>query len=645
MYPLFNARCDRGEVMSSVKSNIRHEKQGSVVPLPSATYYNETVTNNKKVASVDEKERCGTLRIGLFFDGTGNDHRSAAKFSNVKKLFDIYPNPIDPDSDTPIINKPKKYEGDITGFPFVQAVYIRGVGSRSKDVYDESLARYKNDLDSAKVTLESQRENLKDAFRKKRGKKQNIKDNIELLENKIKKMEENPDEYIKAEKLKWHNDDYYRGLYETYAGGGLGAGGIARLQGMLYYIDLAIKEYYKEKQKMSKSGKGSYPKNLEFDIFGFSRGAAEARHFVNVLKQEGDWWSIDQHYEKKHVNITSLNIFDTVGSFGVPGKDVDPGFSYHIDPTWISGGITHFIADDEYRYNFDGQFLGSNNTDYPQDTPQEFVVLGAHSDVGGGYTKAMEHGRTNNDLAKVYLNMMYDRCVGYGVPLMMKPDNEAWTVPESIKNLVVYFNKKYDKYGKNLKTAHKRLREWQRAKGTKYHMSDVILSPQKRFRMNHPRPLLKRHSFFPVTGSIADALTASADDVAKKYIFDVKRILKSEKEYVEFVKKSNELYNTYIHVSSDDGVAMGTQKAYAGIPHRTYFTPKKEEMSKLTKQTEILRQRAIEDNCLPTAISKVNIFKTVGQCIAGAGGTYIGSANQTFIKLRGIKLQSDKRGK
>ncbi len=598
----------------------------------------------KEVGDIGEEKRCGILRMGLFFDGTGNDHREAAKFSNVKKLFDVYPNPINPDSDTPLINKPKKHKDDITGFPFVQAAYIRGVGSRSKDVYDESLARYKNDLDGAKVRLEEQRKNLRKAFRRRGGNKQNIKDNIELLENKIKKMEENPNEYLKAEKLEWYNDDYYLGLYETYAGGGLGAGGIARLQGMLWYINLAIKEYYKEKQKMSKNGKGSYPKDLKFDIFGFSRGAAEARHFVNVLKQEGDWWSIDQPYEKIHVNITSLNIFDTVGSFGVPGKDVDPGFTYHISPTWISGGITHFIADDEYRYNFDGQFLGSNNTDYPQNTSQEFVVLGAHSDVGGGYTKAMEHGRTNNDLAKVYLNMMYDRCVGYGVPLMTKPSGADWKVHEDINELIAYFNKKYKDYGIKLKIAHKRLREWQRAKGTKYHMSDVMLSPGEHFRINNPRPLLQRHSFFPVMGSIADALTAGADDVAKKYIFGVRRILKSDREYVEFVKKSNELYNTYIHVSSDDSVAMGTQKAYAGIPHRTYFTPKKEEMSKLTKQTEVLRQRAIEENCLPNSIGKVNIFKTVGQCIAGAGGTYIGSANQTFSKLRGIKLKSDKRG-
>jgi hypothetical protein len=39
--------------------------------------------------------------------------------------------------------------------------------------------------------------------------------------------------------------------------------------------------------------------------------------------------------------------------------------------------------DDEYRYNFDGQFLGRNNTDYPEDTLQEFVVLGAHSGDNG----------------------------------------------------------------------------------------------------------------------------------------------------------------------------------------------------------------------------------------------------------------------
>ncbi|WP_238327108.1 DUF2235 domain-containing protein [Rodentibacter pneumotropicus] len=50
----------------------------------------------------------------------------------------------------------------------------------------------------------------------------------------------------------------------------------------------------------------------QIDVFGFSRGAAMARDFINSLANEG--------VKLKHT-IKFVGIFDTVGSFGYPGND------------------------------------------------------------------------------------------------------------------------------------------------------------------------------------------------------------------------------------------------------------------------------------------------------------------------------------
>ncbi len=70
----------------------------------------------------------------------------------------------------------------------------------------------------------------------------------------------------------------------------------------------------------------------EIDLFGFSRGAATARDFVNTFikdKVNKD----DENYGDVRFNF--IGLFDTVGSFGVPGNDIDmkpkDGFENEVD--------------------------------------------------------------------------------------------------------------------------------------------------------------------------------------------------------------------------------------------------------------------------------------------------------------------------
>jgi hypothetical protein len=132
---------------------------------------------------------------------------------------------------------------------------------------------------------------------------------------------------------------------------------------------------------------------LELDIFGFSRGAAAARHFANqVLKGEqgppGDLllpgkvklatgfdWQTD-------VAINFIGLFDTVAAiggwddWGNPGDAINGGVELYLAPD-SARQVVHLVARDEYRRNF-----ALNRVASPH---REIILPGAHSDLGGGY--------------------------------------------------------------------------------------------------------------------------------------------------------------------------------------------------------------------------------------------------------------------
>jgi hypothetical protein len=437
-------------------------------------------------------KREGTLRMGLFFDGTGNDATDEKKHSNIRKLFLVYPNNYDPD-----IGGQKDTKNP--HFPKIQSAYIRGVGS--KDASSEE-------------------------------------DNV--------------------------------------LGGAAGLGAKDRLEGMLFYIQRMI-EIYQEKKEC-------YPEFLELDIFGFSRGAAMARYFVNLLKQDkGSFYKIKYKYDAKNLKIRTLNLFDTVGSMGVAGKDYDPGFTYHIDESHISDAITHFVANDEYRYNFDGQFIASNNRDYPTDKiskkTHEYILLGAHSDIGGGYSKE-EHQVKNNDLPKVSLNKMYERCVSVEVPFLEIPSGEdfkAWEVPIELKIDIDYFEGLYkDPKYPDLKKAHKKLREWQANNNDKFILGDREINKKRQTYIN-----LQMQRFMRKPKN---------EEIYSKIELELVQIFgNSWSLYNEFVNKSNAFHDKYVHISHGTGFGMGSEEEGNKL-HRIYFIPQRENMRALANQTnEMLR--------------------------------------------------------
>jgi uncharacterized protein (DUF2235 family) len=123
-------------------------------------------------------------------------------------------------------------------------------------------------------------------------------------------------------------------------------------------------------------------------IAGFSRGATAARAFANKLERHGipDLSSTQtdgrhaRHFETPRIGVMIL--FDTVGSVGIPGNNINPGLDLSIPAS--AENVLHLTARDEKRWAFP---LSSaiDPTRPDDDRITEIELPGAHSDVGGSY--------------------------------------------------------------------------------------------------------------------------------------------------------------------------------------------------------------------------------------------------------------------
>lgn len=131
-------------------------------------------------------------------------------------------------------------------------------------------------------------------------------------------------------------------------------------------------------------------KELQFDIFGFSRGAAAARHFANrVFSQDrGIITAIRSGLGDVEFSGTPggktrfLGIFDTVAAIGTPVNGLNPHSADTGDVNivlrpGVAEKVFHITAQHECRFNF---ALNSVKPAWP-----ELALPGVHSDIGGGY--------------------------------------------------------------------------------------------------------------------------------------------------------------------------------------------------------------------------------------------------------------------
>lgn len=160
---------------------------------------------------------------------------------------------------------------------------------------------------------------------------------------------------------------------------------------------------------------------IVFDVFGFSRGAAQARHFVNMInyglpdlsenKETVSLWDVklnpnllmarepySQHlggregstrrvvdlYPRSTIKtrVRFVGLYDSVGSFYWPGNDDEGDFNLNLKAE-SAQYVYHLTAGQEVREKFPLTSVKNGPS-----APAHFVELtgvGVHSDIGGGY--------------------------------------------------------------------------------------------------------------------------------------------------------------------------------------------------------------------------------------------------------------------
>lgn len=136
------------------------------------------------------------------------------------------------------------------------------------------------------------------------------------------------------------------------------------------------------------------------DAFGFSRGSAAARYFVNCLNR-GSFERVTSGFlmdgeptvlgrvVTPPVYVRFLGIFDSVAAIMTPEDGLEASDANNADVNMhLHDGSAertyHLVAGNEYRRNFASNSI-CNASGVPPTGGTEITLPGVHSDVGGGY--------------------------------------------------------------------------------------------------------------------------------------------------------------------------------------------------------------------------------------------------------------------
>ncbi|MFL0799239.1 MAG: DUF2235 domain-containing protein [Agarilytica sp.] len=355
-----------------------------------------------------------TLRISVFFDGTGNNRANikarkgegdSAAYETVKKQ--------DPGAQLPgqdpkhVGTSNASFENDYSNVSYLEegvkstdendyhtAIYVEGAGTQDlrkvSKQYEDDMRAYQEQLDIWNQTAMYASAPVLPPSKPKFNVDSGEGNGMATGETGI---------YAKMHSAVNEISDWYQGLLENE--------GIDPDQ---YYI---VK--------------------ISIDLFGFSRGAATARSFIHfIMKGEQTFYtkvktrSRGARSVKKIVPTSNLlmklsangldiaidalefgfvGVFDTVSSYVIALKsNVD---SLHLDAITHAKKVYHLAAAEEHRLCFSLTDISSAKK---KGTGEEYFLPGVHSDVGGGYREAraipefgsiLDHGWTMKALSKL----------------------------------------------------------------------------------------------------------------------------------------------------------------------------------------------------------------------------------------------------
>jgi RHS repeat-associated protein len=149
---------------------------------------------------------------------------------------------------------------------------------------------------------------------------------------------------------------------------------------------------------------GSLAQPLPIDILGYSRGAALARHFGNLINQHVDrglftYTDALRGLITACVDLRFMGLFDTVAQFGVAGSH-NANYDLTVAAAWE--WVAHAVALHERRWLFPLSGVADTNESNVIEAP----FIGAHVDIGGGVLPGDDGPAPSGDLSDVTLNWM-----------------------------------------------------------------------------------------------------------------------------------------------------------------------------------------------------------------------------------------------
>ena len=384
--------------------------------------------------------------IGVFFDGTNNNkYRDTPNFShsNVARLYEAYPGTpaaqkdptfaprVKPDgsSEARPVFPDKAFKASSVppeDYPYYRKIYVPGLGTALPDVGDSGTGMQKKGglatallgqvrLDWAMLQLVNQvhaavfntpLETSIDLSKllSERGKPKGAVPHLPSVLGLGRAAMAALQDQIQD---KWNQYEKLTGTYDNQAFNALLAEYEQRLAAAL-----------------TKRGNNKpHIRKIRLSVFGFSRGAAAARAWVNMVT---NYWG--SAVKGIPLQIDFLGIFDTVASVGL--AQATPHFNGHAawaDDAFMPVPATvkrcaHLVAGLEVRGSFPLDSVCQNNVLPPH--CKEVVYPGVHSDVGGGYPpddqgRALGQGAEGDKLkpSQISLAQMYREARMAGVPL------------------------------------------------------------------------------------------------------------------------------------------------------------------------------------------------------------------------------------
>ncbi|WP_323840670.1 T6SS phospholipase effector Tle1-like catalytic domain-containing protein [Photorhabdus africana] len=367
---------------------------------------------------------CKTLHVSLFFDGTGNN-----LYNDLYQAIPHHPTNIARLFQTTIgagyaggaASKPLLDDVDSTGGKYFK-YYIPGVGTPFPEI---------NDLDYSTLGLAAAdrgEDRINWALLRLIDVLKRVLANDKIDDTACQKS-------LEAMATTWHT---------------LGLGGAHNRYGEFYKQFARLKRELVIARRQPGRGKSKLL-GMKLYVYGFSRGAAEARAFVNWLAEllpppRGDNLKPSQCLQAKNetdpdgnlpISVEFLGLFDTVASVGV--SHVVPVVEGHM--AWADGtqelpaeatygGLVkrcvHLVSTHEQRLSFPMDSIRRSDGTYPTGST-EVIYPGVHSDLGGGYPPGEQGksiGKTDGLLlSQIALHEMYAAAFEVGAPLKVPTES------------------------------------------------------------------------------------------------------------------------------------------------------------------------------------------------------------------------------